>query len=74
MATIKIPEDLKEILDKLKISKEESYGEVILRLIYEIEKIKRSDKKLLIEGCKVMAEDSLRICKEWEAVDAEWPE
>ena len=34
-------------------------------------KLSQKTKELLIEGCKVMAEESLRICKEWEAVDAE---
>lgn len=29
-------------------------------------------KKLLKEGYIEMAEESLRICKEWEAVDEEW--
>ena len=34
------------------------------------EKHKREQEQLLIEGCKVMAEDSLRITKEWENTDA----
>jgi len=28
-------------------------------------------KKLLIEGCKEMAEESLKICEEFKYVDAE---
>lgn len=36
---------------------------------------KKINKKLLIEGCKEMAEDSLKITKEFEAIDFEnWPE
>lgn len=32
--------------------------------------MEKEQEKLLIEGCKEMAEDSLRICKEWETTDA----
>ena len=44
----------------------------------KFEEQKRKQKELLIEGCKEMAEDSLRITKEWESTDAtldwEWNE
>jgi len=30
----------------------------------------KQTEKLLIGGCKEMAEENLRICKEWEATDA----
>lgn len=30
----------------------------------------RVKRELLIEGCKVMAEENLRITKEWERTDA----
>ncbi len=40
------------------------------------EKQKREQKELLIEGCKEMAEESLKITKEFEAIenldDWEW--
>jgi hypothetical protein len=29
------------------------------------------NEELLIEGCKAMAEESLKITKEWESTDAE---
>jgi hypothetical protein len=35
------------------------------------EKHKREQEELLIEGCKEMAEDMLKINKEWEAADAD---
>ena len=39
-------------------------------------KLTKEQKELLIEGCKEMAEYSLKICKEWEAIedldDWEW--
>ncbi len=31
---------------------------------------KNEQEQLMIEGCKVMAEESLNITKEWEATDA----
>ena len=31
----------------------------------------KKTRELLIEGCKEMAEENLKICKEWEAIDAE---
>jgi len=35
------------------------------------QKQKRKQEKLLIEGCKVMAEESMKINKEWEIADSE---
>jgi hypothetical protein len=35
-----------------------------------IERSKREQEELLIEGCKVMAEDMIKITKEWETTDA----
>lgn len=32
----------------------------------------KKQKKLFIEGCKEMAEESLRITKEWEPADLDW--
>ena len=34
------------------------------------EEQKRKRRELLIEGCKEMAEESMRITKEWETTDA----
>jgi hypothetical protein len=31
-------------------------------------------EKALKEGCKEMAEDSLKMCKDWRAAEPEWPE
>ena len=49
----------------------ETYEEVIVRVMRELEKQKRVQRDLLIEGCKEMAKDSLRITKDWEATDAD---
>jgi len=49
----------------------ESYEDVINRLLELENKQKTMNKKLLIEGYKKMAKESLRITKEWEETDKE---
>jgi len=77
ISTIQLREDVKRTLERLK-QKSESYEDVIVKLINESEKKKLEQEKLLIEGYREMAEDSLRITKEWESTDAkiewEWDE
>lgn len=69
ITTIQIREVVKNQLDKIKQNERQTYEEVILSLIKAVELQKRKQEELLIEGCKVMAEENLRICKEWEATD-----
>ena len=69
VTTIQLNESVKNALDRLKSNKE-TYEEVILSLMKIAEKYQREQKQLLIEGYKEMAEESLRIAKEWEATDA----
>lgn len=75
ITTIQIRENVKEQLDKLKENRE-SYEEIILKLMLQVDKCKREKEDLLIEGCKVMAKESLKIAKEFEAIenldDWEW--
>lgn len=66
ITTIQLNENVKNSLNKLKVSEKQTYEEVILRLIKLSEEQKRKQEELLIEGCKEMAKDSLRIAKEWE--------
>ena len=77
ITTIQLNENVKNALDRMKSSKE-TYEEVIINLMRTVEENKRKQRDLLIEGCKEMAEDSLRITKEWETTDAkidwEWDE
>jgi len=68
VTTIQINESAKKELDKFKEGNK-TYEEVILMLLKFAEQQKRKQKELLIEGCKEMAEDSLRITKEWENTD-----
>jgi predicted CopG family antitoxin len=73
--TIQINSEVKNVLDKMKSSKE-NYEQLILKLIQANEKQKREQEALLIEGCKEMAEENLKIAKEFEAIedlsDWEW--
>lgn len=75
VTTIQLNENVKNALDRMKSNKE-TYEEVIISLMNIAEKCKREQEELLIEGCKVMAEESLKITKEFEAIenleDWEW--
>jgi len=75
VTTIQLNENVKNALDRLKSNKE-TYEQVIITLMKIAEKCKREQEALLIEGCKVMAEESLKITKEFEAIenldDWEW--
>ena len=68
VTTIQINEDVKSELDKLK-SKKESYEQIIVNLLKIAQESKRKQEELLIEGCKVMAEENLKITKEFEAIE-----
>ena len=70
VTTIQINENVKNELDRLKSDKE-TYEQVILELMYIAERCKREQEELLIEGCKEMYDDMLKINKEWEDIDAE---
>jgi len=75
VTTIQLNENVKNALDRLKSNKE-TYEEVILNLMKIAENCKRKQEQLLIEGCKIMAEENLKITKEFEAIedlsDWEW--
>ena len=68
VTTIQLNENVKNALDRMKTGRE-TYEEVILNLMKIAEKCKREQEELLIEGCKVMAEESLKITKEFEAIE-----
>ena len=70
VTTIQLNENVKKELDRLKTEKE-TYEEIIVKMIKTIERQKRKQEELMIEGCKVMYKDMLEINKEWESVDAE---
>lgn len=65
ITTIQLNESVKRELDRLKSNKE-TYEEVILNLMKFAKKNKREQEQLLIEGCREMYDDMLKIAKEWE--------
>lgn len=69
ITTIQIHENTKNQLEKFKQNNKETYEKVILNLIGIVEKNKRNNKESLIEECKEMYKDNLKITKEWENTD-----
>lgn len=69
ITTIQLNERTKDSLAKLRNSKNQTYEGVILDLIKLAEISKRKQEELMIEGCKEMAEENLRITKEFEAIE-----
>ncbi|MEI6731058.1 MAG: hypothetical protein WCK90_00100 [archaeon] len=71
ISTIQLRANVKNDLDRMREKSNESYEDVIVRMIQTIESKRRAQEDLMIEGCKVMAEDMLEINREWEQTDAE---
>jgi hypothetical protein len=71
VTTIQLNESVKRELDRLKTNRE-TYEEAILNLMKIAEKCKREREELLIEGYKEMAEESLKITKEFEAIEEDF--
>ena len=71
VTTIQLNESVKDALDRLK-DKKETYEEVILNLMKIAEKHKRGQEQLLIEGYKEMADESLKINKEFEVIEEDF--
>jgi len=75
VTTIQLNENVKDALDRMKFGKE-TYEEVILNLMRAVGKFKREQEELLIEGCKAMAEENVKIAGAFEVVegidDWEW--
>lgn len=71
ISTIQLRDEVKKALEKLKERNNESYEEVIIKLLQAKNEAKRKKEELLIEGYKEMAEESLKITKEFEAIEGE---
>jgi predicted CopG family antitoxin len=73
VTTIQLNESVRDALDRLK-DKKETYEEVILNLMKIAEKCRREQEQLIIEGCREMADENLKITKEFEAIEdlREW--
>jgi len=72
ITTIQIHQNVKKELERFKVSKNESYEEVIISLLKNVQKQRRKNLDLLKEGAIVMAEESLKITKEFEAIEEGW--
>jgi len=71
VTTIQLNENVKKELDRLKTNKE-TYEDVILNLMRTTEECKRKQEELMIEGAKETAEESLKITKEFEAIEEDF--
>jgi predicted CopG family antitoxin len=75
ITSIQLNENVKNSLDRMK-SGNETYEQVIVGMMKKLEEQKRKQRDLLIEGYKEMAEENLKIAKEFESIeedfDSEW--
>ncbi|MCH7568854.1 MAG: hypothetical protein IIA87_05530 [Nanoarchaeota archaeon] len=74
ITTIQLDSNVKRLLDNMKETGKETYEEVIVTMMKQLEKQKRKKQELLIAGYKEMSEESLKISKEFEALEdlEEW--
>jgi len=71
ITTIQLHENVKHELDKVKEGKQ-TYEEIILTLLRNVQQQKRKQKELLIEGYKEMAQESIKITREFELLEKEF--
>jgi len=71
VTTIQLNNSVKNLLDNMKTGKE-TYEDVILRIVKQVEETKRKRKNLLLEGYQEMADENLKIAKEFESFDNKW--
>jgi len=72
LTTIQLRDNVKHELEKLKESSKDSYEDVIVKLISYLAEQKRKKEELMIEGYKEMAEESLKITKEFESIEEDF--
>ena len=65
VTTIQLSDGVKKILDELKIGKQ-TYENVVVGLIDKASRDKKEMEDLLKEEALELAEESLRVAKEWE--------
>ncbi|MDO8459817.1 MAG: hypothetical protein Q7S74_01785 [Nanoarchaeota archaeon] len=71
ITTIQLNENVKKALDRLKTNKE-TYEDIIVKMINQIDEQNRNHIELMIEGAKETAEESLKITKEFEAIEEDF--
>ncbi len=72
VTTIQLNENVKKSLARMKEKSSETYEEVIVKMMVQLDEQKRKQEELLIEGYKEMAEESLKINKEFEAIEEDF--
>ncbi len=68
VTTIQLNENVKRALDRLKSGKE-TYEDILVKMMDMLDEQKRKQEGLMIEGAKEMAEENLKITKEFEAIE-----
>jgi predicted CopG family antitoxin len=71
VTTIQLNEKVREALARMKEDRE-SFEDVIVRLMRQVEEQKRKHIDLMIEGAKATAEESLKITREFEAIEEDF--
>lgn len=71
VTTIQLNEDVKKVLDRMKSNKE-TYEDIIVKMISQIDEQKRKHVELMIEGAKETAKESLKITKEFESIEEDF--
>ena len=72
ITTIQLNENVKRALDRMKETGKETYEEVIVNMMDKLEELKRRQRDLLIEGYKEMAEETLKMTKEFESIEEDF--
>ena len=72
VTTIQVSDKLKNTLSLMKESSSQSYEQVILQIIRTLEEQKRKHVDFMIEGAKETAEESLKITREFEAIEEDF--
>ena len=72
ITTIQLNQKVKRGLDRMKETGKETYEEVIVKMMDELDKQKRKQRDLIIEGYKEMAEETLKMTKEFEKIEEDF--
>ena len=71
VTTIQLNEDVKNALKRMKSNKE-TYEDIIVKMMNQIDEQNRKHIELMIEGAKATAKESLKITKECEAIEEDF--
>ena len=72
VTTIQLKENIKNALDRLKENERETYEDIIVKMMNQLEIQKRTNTNLMIEGAKETSEESLKITKEFEKIEKDF--